>query len=275
MKKRYFVFGFAAFAAALAVMYFLKTPRADRAWVPDLAEQARVETEGDIVRIQNYRDWRWDQAGAARETWTTSPAFRTADVRAAYLVVEPHPSMTIMAHTLVIFSFEDSALIGLSVEARKEAGEKYSPYKGAIREYELSYQWASPQDLLTRRAVTLKRDLFMYPLALSQAELETYLHTLIERTRALESRPRFYNTLHSNCTNELAKSAKLPWDPAFIFTGKAAEALDRMGRIAGAGDFAAKKNRAHIDETVRAAASLSEAEFNAALLSALTAAPPE
>ncbi len=259
--------------ALVVLWHFARSPRADRDWVADLAEQARVETDGDLIRIQNYRDWTWNQAGATQENWTTSPAFRIEDVRSAWLVVEPHPSMKVMAHTLVVFAFADGAPIGLSVEARKEQGEKYSAFKGAFRAYELSYQWASPKDLLTRRAITLERELFMYPLKLSQAELEAYLGALIERTHALEKRPRFYNTLHSNCTNELAKSAKLNWDTAFIFTGRAAEALDRMGRISGEGDFAAKKARARIDTLVRTHGEKSEAELNALLMFRLTAVP--
>ena len=44
-------------------------------------------------------------------------------------------------------------------------------------------------------------------LALSQAEAEAYLTALLEKTVSIEQRPRFYNTLTSNCTNELAKAA--------------------------------------------------------------------
>lgn len=268
MLKRALAIGLALILIA-AVWLLLKTPRADRNWLPDLAQQASVTEQDGTLHIENYRDWRWDAAGASQQDWIRSPGFQIAGVRRAWLVVEPHPSMKVMAHTLVIFAFEDGTLTGLSVEARKEDGETYSAFQGALRKYELIYQWASPRDLLTRRAITLERDLFMYPLALSQAELEAYLGAVIARTRALETRPRFYNTLHSNCTNELAKSAGLDWDPAFIFTGRAAEALDRMGRLSGEGDFAARKARAKIDDAVRSHAALPEDDFNAALLEQL------
>ncbi len=257
-------------ALAALVLFFamiaLKAPRHDHNWQPDAERVAQVKRDGETFHIRQYRDWEWTARGAASDNWMATPALNVSEVRQAWFVVEPHPGLAVMAHTLVIFEFESGDLIGLSIEARKEADEDYSVIGGAFRQFELLYQWASPKDLLTRRAITLERDLYMYPLALTQAETETYLGALLARTAALETRPRFYNTLTSNCTNELAKTAGLDWRPAFVVTGKSAEALDAMGRISGDGDFATKKARAEIDDVVRALSDQAHAAFNARLI---------
>ena len=59
----------------------------------------------------------------------------------------------------------------------------------------------------------------------------------IKRTNDLKDNPRFYNTLFSNCTNELAKAVNdafpkaLPWNISWITTGRAAHWLIELGYI--------------------------------------------
>ncbi len=257
----------AALALALFVTFInLQSPRHDRAWRDDLAFTPHVSWQDDRFTLAPYRDWTYSETAPLTKDWHEAGPFAMRDVREAFLVVEPHPGLTAMAHTLVIFTFDNGDAIGVSVEARKEADEDYSPLHGTFNRFELLYQWASPKDLMTRRAVMMSRELYMYPLVLSQAEIEAFLMALHAKTEAIARRPRFYNTLSSNCTNELAKAAGLGWDPAFVFTGFAGEALYREGRIAGEGPFSAIKARARIDAQVRAIAGLDEPAFNAALV---------
>ncbi len=257
-------------AAGLAIALFilavnLQAARHDRPWRDDLAHTPQVEWTARRFAITPYRDWTYSPQAPLTRDWMQAGPLVIADVRRAYLVVEPHPGLPVMAHTLVIFAFEEGEAIGVSIEARKEADEDYSPLRGTFNRFELLYQWASPKDLLTRRAVMMDRALYMYPLVLDQAETETFLAALLAKTEAIASRPRFYNTLLSNCTNELAKSAGLGWDPAFVFTGFAGDALYREGRIAGEGPFATVKAAARIDAHVVSIAGSDTGAFNAAL----------
>lgn len=254
-------------AFGLAIIYvFTKTPRHDRDWQPHLSLLPKVNFADGQFSIQDYRDWTYSETDVVEQKWVDLPAHQIGDVRTAYLLVEPHPGLSIMAHTLAIFEFADGNMIGLTVEARKEADEKYSPFLGALRKYELGYHWASPRDLLSRRAVWMKRDLYLYKLELSQDEVEAYLVTLLEKTIAIENRPRFYSTLHSNCTNELAKSAGLPWQTAFLLTGKSAEALHKLGRIANDRPFEDVKAAAKIDDILRQISEFPHDEFHASLI---------
>ncbi|KCZ92689.1 DUF4105 domain-containing protein [Hyphomonas johnsonii] len=251
---------------ALAVV--TKQPSHARAWQPHLSRLPVVARDGDRFSISQYRSWAYSADVPVSETWHELAPHDIRDVRRAWFVVEPHPGLAVMAHTLVLFEFADDDLIGLTVEARKEAGESYSALRGALNAFELVYEWATPRDLLTRRAVMMDRELYMYPLALSQDETEAYLDGLLQKTEAIERRARFYNTATSNCTNELAKTAGLSWDPAFILTGYSAKALHRMRRIAADGDFESVRAHARIDSRVRDLATLPDAAFNAELLKA-------
>ncbi|MEJ0024243.1 MAG: hypothetical protein WDN76_13150 [Alphaproteobacteria bacterium] len=80
------------------------------------------------------------------------------------------------------------------------------------------------------------------------------LRHLLERTHALETTPRYYNTWSSNCTNELAKATKLKWDKSFILTGTADNHLYKLGLIPNkpGEDFKLAEQRAEITGFVKA-----------------------
>jgi hypothetical protein len=80
----------------------------------------------------------------------------------------------------------------------------------------------------------LNHDVFVYPVLLTEAQKRDLLRRLVERTASLEAHPRFYNTLYSNCTNELAKATDLKWNIAFILTGLSDEYLYKKGFFPGA-----------------------------------------
>ncbi|MEM7766541.1 MAG: DUF4105 domain-containing protein [Pseudomonadota bacterium] len=247
--------GAAAGACLFAVAAATKVPRHDRDWVEHLATTAEIawSSDGGAVTIAPIRDWQYipiDDGLAILEANRQSGTYRTEDLEAVWFVEEPHPGLPMMAHTFIVFDFGDAAtggggMVGLTIEARKVDGERYNPLLGALNKYELIYVWAEPRDLISRRATLLEHELYAYRLALSSEQARSYFMALVQRTDDIYEAPRFYNTLRSNCTNELAKAAGLSWDPAFVFTGGAAEALFNRGLIAG-----------ETFETVRAAAEL-------------------
>lgn len=246
----------------------LKTPRQDRDWQPHLAIAPGANHASAVWTVAPLRDWTYDAAGPVTTGWQDNARIDTRALQRVWLVLEPHPGIPMMAHTLVLFEFEGGGLVGLTIEARKERGEKFAPLRGALNRFELIYVWASPRDLLTRRSVYLGHEVEIYRLDLSEGQARAFLLALLDRTAGLHERPRFYNTLTSNCTNELAKTAGLSWDPAFVLTGGAARALHRRGLIAGE-DFAAVQRRAVMTDTIRDLNGLDGGSFNAALLDAL------
>ncbi len=78
-------------------------------------------------------------------------------------------------------------------------------------------------------------EVYMYPLAISNEGARALFLQLAEATHQLEAEPRFYNSLTSNCTNELAKAANrarpgaIPLNRALIFPGYSAGVLYDLG----------------------------------------------
>ncbi len=231
-----------------------RTPLHDRDWVDHLAATPEVSwnRDGSIVTLGPVRDWQYlpvKDGVAILEAYRRQTSWQLDQLEAVWFIEEPHPGWRQMAHTFVIFDFGATGMLGLTIEARRTEDETYNPLLGTLNKYELLYVWAEPRDLLTRRATLLGHELFAYRLALTREQRIAYFRALVDRTAALAERPRFYNTLTSNCTNELAKAARLDWDPAFILTGHAAQALFERGLIAG-DDFASVRARASIADAL-------------------------
>jgi len=230
-----------ALAAALALGFllsvFLKTPRADRDWEAGLARAPEFEPGKDASwRLDNLRAYEFSPAGVAKEDWR-SATLDPADLEEVWFFIEPFPAFKGAAHTLVSFVFggDTNQTISISVEARKEEGEVYSGFNGMFNKFELIYSWSTEKDVLTRIAVGLDHDLYAYKLNVTPDQGREILAHFIERTNALKDRPRFYNTLTSNCTNELVKSINgafpgaLPWHYSHVLTGYSAQRLHHLG----------------------------------------------
>lgn len=262
----------AAIFPFLATVYS-KVPSHDRDWQTHLSIAPKVDMSRRGAAIAPVRDWTYDEGGAVSEGWLSSTEIDLGQLKQVWFVVEPHPGLQVMAHTLVLFEFRNGDLLGLTIEARKQKLEKFAPLAGAFRRFELVYVWAEPRDLLTRRAVYLDHELYIYPLDLTPDGERAYLNALLERSVRLHDQPRFYNTLFSNCTNELAKTAGLGWQPAFVLTGRSDEALFDKGLIAGA-SFEDARNDANMTDIVKALNGKSSDLFNQELLAALSGDTP-
>jgi len=276
----------AVVAALFAILRFdLKEPRADRNWEPEFARLTTFEDlGGGRWRLDNLRHWTWNQSGPEEQVWGN----RTIDENAVsglWYYVQPFGGWNGIAHTFVVFELaggdgKAADFIGISVEARRETGEAYSAPAGLLRTYELTYLWASEKDLLTRRAVYLPEELYGYRLNVPPQTARAALRHFIARTNDLAARPRFYNTLFSNCTNELAKTVNdgsgkdlVPYHYSFVLTGFADRYLHRLGYLGEAdSDFAAIRRAGHLNTIVRANAGAGETAFSQAIRAGLQTA---
>jgi hypothetical protein len=242
-------------------------PRQDRDWYPYLARAPEVTLTEERFDVAPVSDWSYAAQGPTAETYV-SAGFRIEDLRNVWFMLEPQPGSQLAAHTLLLFEFEGDRILGLTIEARRERDEDYSALRGIFNTFELAYIWASARDLLTRRAVMLDHETFIYPVSITDEQKRALLRRLLERTDALEAQPRYYNTLFSNCTNELAKAAGFHWAPAYIFTGRSDEYLFRRGIIPGE-TFAQAHERSDMTAFVQGLNQIPARDFDAALLAEL------
>ena len=257
-------------AGAIAILFgsvMLAEPRLDRSWVENLSRMPKVELSQGSFSLDHVTDWSYtDTAPRAKGSRTFANTFD--ELRNVWFVVEPQPGQLYAAHTLILFEFAGDRIVGLTVEARLEDDETYDPVQGALNKFELSYVWSTARDLLTRRVTMLHKQIYVYPLQLDAMQKRTFLRALIEQTVDVSTHARFYNTITSNCTNELAKVAGLGWHYSWVLTGYSPQRLYELKLIPGA-TFEAAQQRALLTEPVASWSAMETPEFDRALLTEL------
>jgi Domain of unknown function (DUF4105) len=254
-------------------------PSNQRTWEYGMEVLPHVTIAGDMVDVQHVRDFSWPADGAPSAAYVD----RSFDVRHLEQVwfVKESFSMPLIddyegvAHTYFVFDFQDQPPVAVSVESRRERGEPYDLLHGMLNEYELIYIWGTERDLTGRRAVLEKNQLYMYPLVGSMDVARRLFLNLAEVSRELETRPRFYNTVTSNCTNELAKAANqaqpgaIPPHVALIAPGYSDDLLYDLGFIPNDAPLQAVRQRYMISDT--AAALVDQPDFSPLLRQRLNA----
>ncbi|MFZ1991259.1 MAG: DUF4105 domain-containing protein [Alphaproteobacteria bacterium] len=254
-------------ALVCLVLILARKPSNMRNWRDHLAQLPHVEMTAERFSVKPERDWSFSPEGpAVRSTHAFEGVF--ADLKRVWLVVEPSGTSDWTAHTLLMFEFPNDRLLAITIEARLTKGERWTAFRGLWNQFELLYLWASARDVLTGRAVFLKHRVYIYPLILTEEQRQNLLRNMLKTTEALETKPRFYNTLLSNCTNELAKRAGLGWHYSFVLTGLAPYQLFHIGVIPGT-SFEDVKAKADFTECIKAFNALPPQDFDKALLAEL------
>src|SRR3989344_8920894 len=126
-------------------------PSNDRDWELDQALLPFAEIDGSLVSIHNIRNFSYNS------TTDYTPRYydKTVDVsklKNVYYIVEPFSTFAGSAHTFVSFEFEGDQFVAISVEIRKEKGEKFSAFKGLFDRYEMMYVFGDENDLIKLRS---------------------------------------------------------------------------------------------------------------------------
>ncbi len=194
----------AAAIAACVLSVALIRPSNYRQWSPDQERVATAEFNGDSVIVRNVRnihyrtttdyDVRWEDRG-----------YDLRQLESVWFMVEPFSGWRGPAHTLLSFGFGDGQYVAVSVEVRKERGESFSPLRGLLRQYELTYVVGDERDLIGLRANHRRDSVYLYPIRTSTSRMRELFLSMLERANALASSPEFYNTLTSTCTTNIVR----------------------------------------------------------------------
>jgi len=191
--------------AAAAMSFASIEPSNDRDWRPEQAVLPEITFDGDVVRIRNVRNFRHHADGSATRAYDD----RTYDLRKIERVwfgVSPFGrSWRGPAHVFLSFGFSDSQYVAISVEARKEAGEEYSIWKGLLKRYELMYVIADERDVIPLRTEVWGDTVHLYPTRATSEQARQIFVRMLERAEALRTRPEFYNTVTNNCTSNIVE----------------------------------------------------------------------
>lgn len=197
---------YGAFAAAVAgwtTWWLTLRPRADKRWIEENRHQATGRIVGDRLELANVRNFAWRGKRDWIERWETRDydltTLRGVDL---FLCTWGDPRI---AHVMLSFVFEGAKPLCFSVETRREQGERWTPYAGFMKAFELISICGDERDLVGLRAAARGETVRLYRVYTTPQMRRSLLERLVAFMNALERRPRFYNTLFANCTLEIAR----------------------------------------------------------------------
>jgi len=258
-SRPFLLLAMASFLTA-AAWWIFQRPSLSRSWVPEQARLPGVTVHDDRVEVRAVRDFRFDRAGRVTPAYSER-VYPLDRVERVWFVVTPFGSKWRgPAHTFVTFGLSDGQFVSVSVEARRERGEKYSIWRGLIRQFELTYVIADERDAIGLRAIAWGDPVYMYPIRASPEKVRAAFLQMMRRAESLEREPAFYNTLTDNCTTNLLDVAnavgerRIPYGPRILMSGYADAVAHEYGLIDTDLPLAAARERFRIDQKARAAA---------------------
>lgn len=253
--------GVIAFAVVLALLggwWSTIRPSNERDWQPEVARIPEATIDGDLVTVRNIRNFDY------RTETDFTPRYydRTFDLRRLDRVdlVAVYWMGPAIAHLFLTFGFGDDHL-AISIEARKERGERYSSLAGFFRQYELIYVAGDERDLIRLRTNYRKdppEDVYLFRV---EGSMENGRRVFLQYMRAindLRDHAEFYNTLTTNCTNVILVNTRVNPDHLgfswkILLSGYAPEYVYDAGRLDHSLPFEELKRRSHINAVAQAA----------------------
>jgi len=193
--------GLLVFAAAFAavVMWWLRIPASnDRPWADDVAQIAAATLAGDIVTLQNVRNFDWRSNTDYAPRWETR-VYDLTQLNSVDMIMSYWRGPAI-AHMLVSFGFAAGEHVAFSVEIRRDKRQSYSEIGGFFKEFALSVIAADERDVIRVRTNVRGEDAYLYRVRMPLFAMRSLFLGYLGEANSLVATPRFYNTITANCT---------------------------------------------------------------------------
>ena len=227
-------------------------PSNDRDWVADQARLAHGEFVGQRVKVHNIRHCTYNSV----DDYVVRYDDRTFDLdqlTAVDFIVVPFEDLPGVAHTMLSFVFEDGEPLCVSVEIRREKGEKFDAAKGILRQYELIYNVADERDVIQKYALHYKYPVYVYRTRATPEQARMLFRDVMDRVNKLVNEPEFYNTLTNNCTTNIRRHInrlspeRVPYDYRVLLPSYADRLAYDLGLLDTNVSFEETKQRARVN----------------------------
>ena len=238
----------------LVIWWSTLKPSLHRDWKPEVAVIPYAEVEGDVVTVHNVRNFVYrsrDDFTPRYETRRFSlPNLRGIDVFFNYW------TSRLMAHPIVSFDFGEEGRIAFSIEIRTERGEKYSPWAGLYRQFELILIAADEQDIVKVRTNFRDEEVYLYRMTTPRDQARRRFLEYVDHMNQLYAKADWYNAITENCTTSIHKHydprRRGAWDWRIIVNGFADKMLYDRGGLDTRLPFEELRRRSQVNERAKA-----------------------
>jgi hypothetical protein len=256
-RGRTFV-GYLMVFAAFVILWLQIPASNDRDWQPEVSLAPYATLNGESITFHNVRNFNYRTETDFDPQWET----RTYDLRKLDSVdlIAVYWAGKAIAHIMLSFGFAGQDYLAVSIETRKEKGESYSTLAGFFRQYELYYVVAAERDVIRVRSNYRQpqEDVYIYRVNGPRENLRRVFLDYVNSINDMRQRPRFYNTLTTNCTTSIwmhtrmnPQSPPLSWK--LLLSGYLPDYLYELGRLDRTRTFADLEKISRVNARAHAA----------------------
>lgn len=204
IKYRIIIFILVVAGVSLTIWQSALTPRNDHAWQEQYDVLPYAEFNENLVTVHNVRNFRHTSV-TERTPGYYDKTYNLDKLEKVYFIVEAYSKFRGAAHTFLSFEFANATFVAITVEARLEKNEQYSPLAGLFKQYELIYVVGDERDVIKQRTNNQRNGVYLYPVKTTKEKARLLFTDMLARANELKATPQFYNTISDSCTTSIVK----------------------------------------------------------------------
>ena len=231
-----------------------RVPQLDADWNSDCEKTTTAEIDGSVIRYSDIRDFFWRTTRDRDEDWADTLEVNADEIKDVWFVVDHFHSLHGMAHTFLTFEFKDGTCLSFSFEARRRKGQRYHPWAGFWRHYELYLLVGFERDVLALRTNGRGNKDYMFRGITPPGKEKALLLALTKKANGLAEKGEWYHSFLTTCNTSivgmvnLITPGRVPFTWRNFLPGYTPKAAYNLGLIEDWGGFESTLERARVDE---------------------------
>jgi len=254
------VVGAAVAVLVLRLVYVWNTrirplqPSLDLEWAADCEHLTTATVEGSTITFRNVRDFTWRTTRDRDENWADEVTVDAEELKQVWFNVDHFHSIKGLAHTYLTFEFGCGTCLSFSFESRREKGERYHPWDGMWRAYELYLLVGFERDVTGLRTHGRRNKDYMFRAVTLPGKDKELLFGMIEKLNDLAVNPEWYHSLFTTCNTSIVQivnqvaPGRIPFLWRNFLPGYTPKAAFKLKLIEDWGGLEATLEKARIDE---------------------------
>ena len=234
-----------------------RVPSTDSDWNTDCEYQSEAIIEDDFITFTKIRDFTWRTTRDRDEQWDTDVKFDLREIKDVWFIVDHFHNIHGLAHTFLSIEFNDGRCISISFEARRVKGERYHPWKGLWRSYELYLLIGYERDLLGLRTNARGNKDYLFRAVTPPGKDRQLLLAIAQKMNQLSKNAEWYHSLLTTCNTSIVKvvnqitPGRIPFVWRNFLPGYTPKAAFKLGLIEDWGGLEQTLEIARVDELAK------------------------